>query len=296
MVKHEWSVIKHQLLEHLVCQMSSDVSSCINYLFYFTGFQCRAFTHPVKYIISDVIWGLVSYQFFLNQPLSTRQNTHWSGPGMCPGNMYNIQTTLPNPQPSWNSLCCSMCTSVTPQETFTNDPAADPWATALCTHLPLGGPSPQGEVSCMPAQIIQTCQETAGFVERQLCDLFWWAHTVYITPSCAVKSWYSVIYSSSGLLWPVLPGHSRLTLSTCADIFDNSTLFGLSMVTVMGIWAENTTTLWTVCLKLLRWPSLLWLFLLLWSKWSRAKLVEVSRLRAPGCHTSDDSLLPTLKA
>lgn len=30
---------------------------------------------------------------------------------------------------------------------------------------------PEGEVSCTPARLIQTCQEAAVLVERRLCDL-----------------------------------------------------------------------------------------------------------------------------
>ncbi len=67
------------------------------------------------------------------------------------------------------AACAAVCAQ--PQETLANDPATDPQATALCTHLPLGGPPPRGEVSCMPAKLIQAWQETAGLVERQLCDL-----------------------------------------------------------------------------------------------------------------------------
>lgn len=176
--------------------------------------------------------------------------------------MFNLWITPLNQQPSEEpgcSLCCRLCTAAMPQETHTCDSAAAPWATALCTHPPLVGPPPRGKVSWMPAQLIQACQETAGLVGRQVCDLPWWVHTVYLTPSCAVKPWYSVIFSSSGALWLLLRGHSQLTLNTSADISDSSTLFGPSMVTEMWIWAENTATLWTVCLKLLGWPSRLWL-------------------------------------
>lgn len=56
-----------------------------------------------------------------------------------------------------------MFTSVMmPQETFANDPATDPWATALCTLLSLGGSLPTGEVCCLPAQLIQACQGNPG--------------------------------------------------------------------------------------------------------------------------------------
>ncbi len=57
------------------------------------------------------------------------------------------------------------------QSVHSCDALADDDSAALCTHLPLHGPSPQGEVSCMPALLIRACQETAGFVERQVCDL-----------------------------------------------------------------------------------------------------------------------------
>lgn len=185
-----------------------------------------------------------------------------------------------------------MCTSVMPRETLANDPATDPWATALCTHLPPGGPLPTGEVNCLPAQLIQACQETARSVERQLCDLCWWAHTVYITPSCAIKPWYSVIFSSSGLLWQVLPRHSQLPLTTCGDILDSSsTLYGLSTVTVSWKYCYSEMSVLNCSVDPLGCgfsPALM--------KVEPCQAGWSILPSAPGCHTSDDSLLPALRA
>lgn len=262
-----------------------------------------------------------TYQLVLNQPLShslsARQQEDWSGTGMCPGSAYNLWITCLNPQPSQGPACsprCSMCTSVTPRETFhkwslcrsldccpAHPPslAPSPWWQCWCRWSPLSSPLPSlppsppwGEVSCLPAHLIQVCQETAGPVERQPCDLPWWAHTVHITPNCATEPWYSVIFSSSSPLRLCSPrtqpahfkylrwyfrqrhivctvnGHSNVNLSRkILPLFELTVSRGLADPLGCALMkVDSCQAGWRIS------PS------------------------APGCHTGDDSLLPVLRA
>lgn len=132
-----------------------------------------------------------------------------------------------------------VCTSVMPRETFTNDPATDPWATALCTHLPLGGPLPRGRgvlhaCSVNPDLSGGRCVSGKTTVWPSLMSTYC-VHHSKLSRHALMLSHHHIVSSPSPL-----PGHSRLTLTTCADILDSGTLFGLSVVTVMWIWAENT--------------------------------------------------------
>lgn len=180
-----------------------------------------------------------------------------------------------------------MFTSVMmPQETFANDPATDPWATALCTLLSLGGSLPMGEVCCLPAQLIQACQGNPGTTVWPSLMSTYCAHHSELCRQALI-----LIFSSSGLPWIVLPRLSQLCLTTCGDILDSCiTLFGLSMVTLMWISDENTASLKMSEFQKLSWPSWLWLLF-------SSALMKVEQCQAgwtilpsaPGCHTSDDS-------
>lgn len=85
------------------------------------------------------------------------------------------------------------------------------------------------------------------------------------------------------------------TLSACADILEGGILFGLGALEVLWTWAEKYSCTLTRLFVAAHLSLSAVTSSLLWWKWSHGMLVEVSP-SAPGCHISDGSLLPALRA